>query len=260
MLYLLMFLQIGAMFYALRLHRRRQLFANMIPASIAVQIFGVGAAFVAILKVVLLISFTGVDKEKVVQQAHSEYIALWHVGNLLADKYSGKKLLVVIAPENEADSNQKNRIDGLKEAIGDKLDISFVSVDYVKTKKRKRRVAAYSFENLNKIIKANDENEVIITLIGLPVNYYNMDCWNKELPDLYVYRGYSWELDQDIKNGEITAFITINPDNKFKASKGKKAEKSTSFFEKHFLFIDKRNVAKMRKEYPRLFVLPAGKK
>lgn len=248
------------MFYALRLHRRRQLFANMIPASIAVQIFGVGTAFVAILKVILLISFSGVDKEKAVEEAHSEYVALWHVGTSLADKYSGKKLLVVIAPENEADLNQKNRINGLKEGIDGKLNISFVSVDYVKTKKRKRRVAAYSFKNLNTIIQSNDENEVILTLIGLPVNYYNMDCWNEELPDLYVYRGYSWELDQDIKNGEITAFITINPENKFRASKGKKAEKSSSFFEKHFLFIDKRNVTKMRKDFPRLFILPASKK
>ena len=54
MLYLLMFLQIGAMFYALQLHRKRRLFANVIPAGIAVQIFGIGTAFVAVLKIVLL--------------------------------------------------------------------------------------------------------------------------------------------------------------------------------------------------------------
>jgi hypothetical protein len=257
MLYLLMFLQIGAMFYALRLHRRRLLFANILPASIAVQIFGIGTAFVAILKIILLISSTGTNKEKSFQEAQSEYVALWYIGKTLADQYPGKSLLVILAPKFEADLNQENRIKGLEEGLESKMNISYVSVKYVKPKRqRKPRPIAYSYKNLNQIIQANDENDVIISLIGLPINYYNMECWNKDLADIYAYRGYSWEVNQDIENGELTGYITINPNMKFKATKGQTAKKTNAFFEKHFLFVNKRNVKSMVKKFPKLFKLP----
>ena len=255
MLYLLMFLQIGAMFYALRLHRRRQLFANMLPAALAVQIFGIGTAFVAILKIILLISSSGSDKEQFKQEANSEYVALWYVGQHLATKYPGKKLLVIVAPENEADRNQENRLKGLEEGINGGMELSFVPIEYLKSR-GKRRVTAYNHKKLNELIQDNDHVDVVISLIGLPINYYNMECWTEDLADFYAYRGYSWEVNQDIKDEILTGFITINPTNRFKATKGKKAEKSEKFFEQHFIFVTKDNVETMERKFSSIFNLP----
>ena len=252
-----MFLQIGAMFYALRLHRRRQLFANMIPASIAVHIFGIGTAFVALLKIILLITFSSGNKEKLQEEANTEYVALWHVGKVLAQKYPGKSLLVIVAPEKEADGNQVNRIKGLEEGLASQMQISYVPIEYLKSKKR-RRVVSYSANKLNELLEDNDHTDVIISLIGLPINYYNMPTWNEDLADFYAYRGYAWEVDEDVRDGILTGFITMNPKVKFRGTKGNKAEKSVTFFDKYFIFMTKDNVESTVRKYPSLFKLPLG--
>ena len=260
MLYLLMFLQIGAMFYALRLHRRRQLFANVIPAGIAVQIFGIGTAFVAILKIVFLLFVGGTVDDSRKEVANAEYAALWYFGTQVAKEYSGKKLTLLVAPEEHADRNQKNRIKGFMEGLEKRLVTEIVEVDFVNTKGKRRR-RSYTFQNLDKALRKNKDQDVVISLIGLPIGYYEMPFWqNSKLPKIYAYRGYSWEIDIDIKEGRITGFITFNPRNKFKGRNGAKAEKSEEFFNNHFIFVTKSNVDQMYNRYQSLFKYDVGKK
>ena len=260
MLYLLMFLQIGAMFYALRLHRRRQLFANVIPAGIAVQIFGIGSAFVAILKIVFLIFVGGTVDESRKEVANAEYAALWYFGSYIAKQYDGKKLTLLVAPEEHADRNQKNRIKGFMEGMEKKLLTEIVEVDFVNTKGKRRR-RSYTYQNLDKALRKNKEQDVVISLIGLPMGYYEMPFWqSSKLPKFYTYRGYSWEIDIDIKENRITGFITFNPKNKFKGKDGKKAEKTETFFNDHFIFVTSANLNKMVRSFPSLFYRPGDKK
>ena len=260
MLYLLMFLQIGAMFYALRLHRRRQLFANVIPAGIAVQIFGIGTSFVAVLKIFFIIFVGGTVDDSRKEVANAEYAALWYFGTYLAQSYEGKKLTVLVAPEKHADPNQKNRIKGFMEGLEKKLLTEIVEVDFVNTK-GKRRKRSYTYRNLDKALLVNKEQQVVVSLIGLPMGYYEMNFWQKsKLPKLYTYRGFSWEIDLDIKDGRIAGFITFNPDNKFKAKDGAKAEKSEEFFNKHFIFVKKDNIDSMVRQFPGLFYRPEDQK
>lgn len=255
-----MFLQIGAMFYALRLHRRRQLFANVIPAGIAVQIFGIGTAFVAILKIILLIFVGGTVDESRKEVANAEYAALWYFGTKIAKDYNGKKLTLLVAPEEHADRNQKNRIKGFLEGLEKRLVTEVVEVDFVNTKGKRRR-RSYTYQNLDKALRVNKGQDVVISLIGLPMGYYEMPFWqNSKLPKFYTYRGYSWDLDIDIKEGRITGFITFNPKNKFKGKGGAKAEKSESFFNNHFIFVTKANLDRMYNKYSGLFKYEDGKK
>jgi hypothetical protein len=229
----------------------------MIPAGIAVHIFGIGTAFVALLKIIFLISFSSGYKEKLAEEANTEYVALWHVGKELARKYPGKSLLVILAPDKEADGNQQNRIKGLEEGVGENMKISYVPIEYMKSR-RKRKVVNYNADKLNELLEDNDHTDVIISLIGLPINYYNMPAWNEDLADFYAYRGYSWEVDEDIREGILTGYITMNPKVKFKGSKENKAEKSVTFFDKYFIFMTKENVESTARKFPALFKLPLG--
>jgi hypothetical protein len=251
-----MFSLIGAMFYALRQHRRGMLFAGVLPANIAVQIFGITAVLISVLKIILLFNSTS-NKVFYAEERNSEKVALWHVGQQLAKKYSGKKLLVILAPDKHADFNQYLRLEGLIEGLDGKLTIKESRVRFEEPK-GKRRIKAYTFQNLNDLLLSETGDvDVVITLIGLPMNYYEMPFWSaQDLPDFYSYRGFSWEMDLDIKDGKIDGFITMKPDNRFKGGEFSKAEKSEVFFDRHFLFISSKNIDLMLQKYPALFYRP----
>ena len=247
-----MFSLIGAMFFALRQHRRRLLFANFLPAHIAVQIFGVTTVFVAVLKVFLIFN-TSSTTEFRDEERKSEEVALWFLGNHLGQKYEGKTLTVIVAPPKFADRNQEIRLSGLREGLKSRMIIETVEAPFNKRKgKRIRR--AYTHQNLDDLLISKIKTDVILLLIGFPRNYYEMEFWRAQsLPDIFTYRGYSLEIDLDIKEGLVDGFITMNPKNRFVGGKDNKAEMTTEFFEKYFVFATPDNIQKIVHQYPTLF-------
>ena len=110
-------------------------------------------------------------------------------------------------------------------------------------------------------MRKNTEQDVVISLIGLPMGYYEMPFWQQsKLPKFFTYRGFSWEIDLDIKANRITGFITFNPKNRFKGKDGKKAEATETFFNDHFIFVKKSNLDTMVRKYPDLFYRPNDNK
>ena len=244
----------------MRLHRRRQLFANIIPAGIAVQIFGIGTAFVAILKIVFLLFVGNTVDESRKEVANAEYAALHYFGSYIAKTYDGKKLTVLVAPKEHADRNQKNRINGFLDGLQKRLVTKVVEVDFVNTKGKRRR-RSYTYKNLDSALRKNTEQDVVISLIGLPMGYYEMPFWQQsKLPKFFTYRGFSWEIDLDIKANRITGFITFNPKNRFKGKDGKKAEATETFFNDHFIFVKKSDLDTMVRKYHDLFYRPNDNK
>jgi hypothetical protein len=250
-----MFSLIGAMFYALRLHRRRLLFANVIPAHIAVQIFGVSAAFLSILKIFLLFSVTNTQEFRA-EERRSEEVALWYVGKHLAEKYEGKTVTVVMAPPKFADQNQAIRLKGLKEGLNSKMTIKEEVVVFNKRKGRRPK-RAYTSDNLDDVLVDNLDTDVVLLLIGLPKSYFEMEFWGaKKLPAVYTYRGYSMEIDLDLKEELIDGYITMNPKERFSGSETNKAEKTDAFFNKYFIFAQPDNIDKLLHRHPALFFSP----
>ena len=248
-----MFSLIGGMFYSLRQHRRRQLFANVIPAHIAVQIFGIGACFVSILKILILFSSTNTEQFKA-EERKSEEIALWYLGEYLAENYAGKNLTVVIAPDKFADRNQAIRLKGLMAGLADRMVVEEVAVQF--NKRRGRRVRrAYSFDKLDDLLINNLNTDVVLLLIGLPRKYYETEFWRaEELPEVFSYRGQSMEIDLDIKEGTIDGFITMNPRQRFIGSEENLAEQSSDFFRKYFIFARPDNIDSLVDRYPEIFL------
>lgn len=246
------------MFFALRQHRRRLLFANILPAHIAVQIFGVATVFVAILKVFLLFNTNSTTQYKA-EERKSEEVALWYLGEYLGERYEGKSLTVIVAPPNYADQNQEIRLKGLKDGLKSRMIISTVEVPFNKRKGRRIR-RAYTYKNLDQLMKSELEADVILLLLGFPRQYYEMEFWRaQKLPEVYTYRGHSMEIDLDIKDGLVDGFITMNPNNRFKGSASNKAEMTADFFNRHFLFATPKNIDKLLQTYPAVFFTPEKK-
>ena len=97
------------------------------------------SAFVAVLKIILIFSSGPDSKERLAEEANTEYIAMWHLGRKLVQKYPGETLMVIKAPDLAADGNQKNRISGLEEGISGGMEIKYVDIVYNKPRKRRSK-------------------------------------------------------------------------------------------------------------------------
>lgn len=248
------------MFYSLRLHRRRQVFANILPAYIAVQIFGVATVFVAILKIFLLFgSSTSGEAEK--QERESEGVALWYLGQHLAGHHPDEEVLIIVAPSNMRDQSQKIRLDGLMRGISGSLKTRIVPVKFNKRKK-KRFVRTYTYQNLNEVLLNNQDCKVVVSLIGLPKDYYLMPYWDEieRLPAIYSYRGYSIKIDEDIEDKFIAGYIAQKPGKQYRAEKDGDVEETREFFNKYFFFMNSKNFNEIKRKYSYLFNYPKKRK
>jgi hypothetical protein len=256
MLYLLMFLLVGCMFYALKMHRQGGLFMNVLPAGVAVQILGVTTVFLAILKVLLL--FGGEDRSRdrgLLRE--SEAAALWYLGDYIARKHSGSRVVILKAPEKFANPNQAKCLEGLHEGFSKRVITEEVEMAF-NVPRGKRRIAAYSASRLNDALVANLDCDVVVVLPGLPRGYANMEFWRAaEIPDIYTYGGYSWELDIDLKSGAIDGFVTAKPSRRYSPGNGDEIQHSSAFFNRYFILVDEDNVEDAVARYPRLFYRPA---
>ena len=191
-----------------------------------------------------------------VEEANTEYVALWYLGRKLAQQYPGDTLLVVKAPDTSADFNQKNRIKGLEEGIGQGMKIVYADIEYLKPRKRQKRLPLYSSDKLNELLENNEGAKVVLSLIGLPDYYYEMPTWTKDFADFYAYRGNPLGLDRDIRDGVLKGYITFNPNEEFVGSKDNKAEKTAEFFKKYFIFVDENNVDDLVDKFDKIFKFP----
>lgn len=250
-----MFALIGGMFLALRQHRRCMLFANVIPAHIAVQIFGVSVVVVALLKILLIFS-SSVPKSFKAEERKSEEVALWYLGDYLAKKHAGEVITVYVAPKKYADRNQEIRLRGLREGLAKKAVLKEVVIPF-QERRGKRLVRRYTYKNLDDVLIDNLDSDVVLLLIGLPRDYFRMEFWRaQKLPAVYTYRGNSMEIDLDLKEGKIDGFVTMNPKQRFKGSEENKAEKTKDFFKKYFIFATQDNVDSIIDRHPSLFYSP----
>lgn len=250
-----MFALIGGMFFALRQHRRSMLFANVIPAHIAVQIFGVSVVVVALLKILLIFS-SSTPKTFKAEERKSEEVALWYLGDYLGKEYAGKVITVFIAPQKYADRNQEIRLRGLRDGLAKRVVLKEVVIP-TQERRGRRPVRRYTYQKLDEVLIGHLDTDVVLLLTGLPRDYFQMEFWRaQDLPAVYTYRGNSMEIDLDLKEGKIDGFITMNPKKRFKGSEENKAEKTTEFFQKYFIFATQDNIDSVIGRYPSLFYSP----
>lgn len=175
------------------------------------------------------------------------------MGKYLAKVKPKSKVLVIVSPKYETESNQQILIQSLKNGLGDSM--MKVEVQPLKTKLPPgtlliRKMKAKDFNALEKIYKPT----LIVTLVGLPVDFDKLKIWEeaiedpKRAPKLAIINGSLSDLYKPIKTGVVIAAVRYKPslivdENDVCPSDLDKA------FEKRYLLITPENVDKIDKIY-----------
>ena len=203
-------------------------------------------------------------------------IAMQFLGEYLADHYSGKKAVVLSNPfstqpgqPREVYQYEKAGLRGLRRGLGNAVAIEQVAYPEIRPAffKDRRSVPIdpatttplsyiVAEDALDKIIRQHPQAEILVSLIGLPVNVLQTETWKMGrkfallLPDLRML-GDQNSIRATFQNGKIAAIVLNKPgapsDNQ-PLGRDPKME-----FTLRFLLITPENVDQCLKAYPRLF-------
>jgi hypothetical protein len=110
-------------------------------------------------------------------------------------------------------------------------------------------------EEFDAIMDNNSNCDLVVSTIGLPMDFTEMEFWKKEpegRPVLVLTEGYVYDLKPAIQHGFIGAVIQPNPDAVY--DQEKKLPKDTmEAFNDRFILITADNLEEMDKKYEHLF-------
>jgi hypothetical protein len=205
-------------------------------------------------------------------------LATQRLGQYLAEHYPGKKAIVLGNPFAQQPDQprdvyrfEKAGLRGLRRGLGTAVAIEAVVYPELRPEFHSTPAAVYidpttttplsylvSLEALDAISQQHPNAELIVSLIGLPVNLRQTKTWNQEggrmfallLPDLHMV-GDQTAICQALHNRKITAFILNKP--------GAPPEDQplgrdlTVEFDRRFLLVTPETVEQYLKAYPHLF-------
>lgn len=118
-------------------------------------------------------------------------------------------------------------------------------------------------EKFDKIIEKYSDVDMVISTLGLPMDYRDMRIWNlpewkkkhkgAEPPKLVLVDAYVYDLKKAIKVGMIAAVVQYRPDAQYKPDEDVPSN-VTEAFEKRYILITPENVDEMSAKYEGLFM------
>lgn len=194
------------------------------------------------------------------------------LGQELAKVKPGAKVLVIVNPDSQMDKRQQVLIEGLKEGFGSAItDVTIKSPNVKKPKLPKGQdpemMMEMPFEELvkaddiNKLLSQNRSCNIIVSLIGLPMDMANLKIWEqfeddpKKTPRLSLLFGDISMLYPAIKGGLIPACVSYKPDAVY--SEDAAPDDMQAAFDVRYILITPKNVDQLNTKYPkRLFRMP----
>lgn len=205
-----------------------------------------------------------------------------YLGKHLAEKYNGAKVLLIVNPTIPGMPEQDNTLlEAIKEGMGSAVTIvAEVAPEIPKNMLPPEMPGApggaapggkdappmpppmmmgpmdmwLTPEAFNKMIKPHaGKYDMLITMIGLPMQSQNLDIWKaKPPPKVVIASGMIQEFKAHIANKFIVACLTFNPKavNDDKGPSGKLDED----FNKRYLLITPENVTQVATDNPMLFI------
>jgi len=116
-------------------------------------------------------------------------------------------------------------------------------------------------DKFDQIIEDNPECTMVISTLGLPMDYQRMKFWRKkaaERPQLVLVDAYVWDLKKAIQVGAIAAVVQYKPDAEYKPNEDV-PDNVDEAFTKRFILLTPENVEEMNKKYAGLFMEDAKK-
>jgi len=244
----------SGMLNALAKHRKHLLFANILPAKLAIQIFGALCVLVSICQVFISCHRISDVKDRE-SDLSAEEIATRKLGKYIAANYAGKKTLIIKTPTSRIINKkaEEGRLRGLKNGLNGKIDDIIEASPVVPANTLRFGEKWYTAKKFDQLAHLYADREVIISMIGLPDDLDDLLFWQKPTkPALILYRGHIRNLDAAIWHKHVQALLIPRPDMQLRGRKSRPSNRK-SFFNKYFLLIDKNNVKKIKKSYPTLF-------
>lgn len=231
----------------------------------------VACAVVALLLALSSLLFGGRESAKKMMEMNTTYQLLSgeKVGQYIADEFGSADIAVLL----DNNPNTKDFMDGLRKGLGTSANIvKEISPDIAAEQKRMMKEAGIDVEDMTMMTMdpsmmsadmfedlLNDagEADVIVSLLGLPYDYLQLDFWrDKDRPNFVAVTIFSvmppLEVKSMIELGHISTWITTRPDGDF--SLEDKPKNMEEAFSNRYILVDKDNLAETVEQYPGLFM------
>jgi hypothetical protein len=120
----------------------------------------------------------------------------------------------------------------------------------------------FTAENFDAMVEQHKSCDMIVTLIGLPMDMQAMKFWHidpAERPKLVVAFGSVYELMAPIEADFVSAAVSYNPKYEYD-EKEEVPEDYTEAFNRRYLLIDAANIKQIHAENPGMFMVQEKKK
>jgi hypothetical protein len=246
-----MFLAFVGMIYCARLQK---VYANAQSMAVKLFIVVIGCGIT-----ILTLTFASNETARLIaNELKFAKAASFVMGEELAELYPNSKALVVVDENYEKSKRQKEMLDGLKEGLGDKIEIA--AIDNVKVPPPEgvtnpeeiemfpmwERMRAEHFDNL---LREHKDCDLIISMIGLPYDVGEMEIWRmaeEDRPKVALLFADVHNLGRAIYAGYLTA-LTYKPGVKF--TEDPAPSDAREAFNKRYIILNKENV----KDYRQMF-------
>jgi hypothetical protein len=205
-------------------------------------------------------------------------LAMEYLGRYLASQYPGKKAVVLANPFSKKSGQprevyqfEKAGLQGLQRGLGKSVVIEAVAFPELKPGFAEnprsvfidpRTTTPLSYvvtdEALDKIAGAHPQAELLVSLIGLPINVPQTETWKRAnprkfallLPDLRMV-GDEGAVREAVLSGKIAAFVMNKPG--APAEDQPMGKDSKMEFDRRFLLVNRDTIDHLLQVYPRLF-------
>lgn len=196
-----------------------------------------------------------------IQQKELQYhrIAMKTLGAFLAEEHAGGKILMIAQSVNQFSKDRHDiTVASLTEGFAGKLKI--VKVEHMESGEEGMGpegflLTAKTFDKL--VRKYKGKADVILSIIGLPYDYSEMDFWQlapSKRPKLIVYHAnlHDEDIQRAIHRGLITAVLTTHPNASFDP-KASVPDDEKEAFDSRFILVHAKNIEKLIEDYPNAF-------
>lgn len=197
------------------------------------------------------------EKELRYYDAKMQYLATH-----LSEAHPGATYLLIT---NQQTTHNQDRYDVMKAALGS-LDIQYEQavvpaeeagmMEGVPGEVPMDADMYLTAERFDEIIESYSDVDMVISTLGLPMDYRDMEFWRKkadERPQLVLVDAYVYDLKRAIEKEAIAAVVQYRPDAQYNPDEDV-PEGVNEAFDKRYILITPENVAEMDTKYDGLFM------
>lgn len=199
--------------------------------------------------------------EKELKYTEATYL---YLGEYLAENHANSKVLLVANPKiARAGEYAKRRMEVIKDALEDGFDgrLSIVSTEHLEMPSMGKGGMPTMYESMftaeafDEIIDRNSQADLILSLVGLPIDWKDMEFWFKEedRPKMVITNGQVYELKPPILDGYIHAVVYHNPSSGYDF-KTPVPDDHKEAFDKRYLMIDAKNIESIAAKHSQMFM------